>query len=79
MGKSLRERLKTAGKSPFECTNKEMADARFCDDVHFKSKEEENYYFSLDDSIRGNEIKRLEIGMKKFGYDNKDKIRQLTC
>ncbi len=26
--------------SPFEVTNKELADARFCDDVDFKSKEE---------------------------------------
>ncbi|ERT59008.1 hypothetical protein [Peptoniphilus sp. BV3C26] len=65
-------------KSPFEATNKELADSRFCDDVDFKSKEEEKYFCSLPDSIAGDEIKRLTIGMEKFGYDNKKKLNDLN-
>ncbi|MDQ0274530.1 hypothetical protein J2S72_000538 [Peptoniphilus koenoeneniae] len=75
---SLIERAKLSVKSPFEATNEELADSRFCDDVDFKSKEEEKYFCSLPDSIAGDEIKRLTIGMEKFGYDNKKKLSDLN-
>lgn len=54
-----------------------MADARFCDDVEFKSEEEE-YFWSLPAFIVDDEVKRLTIGMKKFGYDNKEKLKNLN-
>ena len=76
---SLLERAKLCGKSPFEATNDELAHDRFHSDIRFKSEEEEKYFWSLPDSIAGNEIKRLTIGMEKFGYDNKEKLRNLNA
>lgn len=76
---SLLERAKLSGKSPFEATNDELAKDRFYENIRFKSKEEEKYFYSLPDSIAGNEIKRLTIGMEKFGYDNKEKLRDLNA
>lgn len=78
MGKTLAEFMNVAGKSPFEATNKELADSRFCDDVHFKSEEEKKLFCKLDKSIIYDERKRLEIGMKHFGYDNAEKLKQLN-
>lgn len=65
-------------KSPFESTNKELADSRFCDDVHFKSVEEKKLFYKLDESIIYDERKRLAIGMKHFGYGNAEKLKELN-
>lgn len=77
MGKTLAEFMNVAGKSPFEATNKELADSRFCDDVHFKSEEEKTLFYELGESILDDEKKRLEIGMEHFGYDNTEKLQGL--
>lgn len=77
MGKTLADLMNVEGKSPFEATNKEMADSRFCDDVHFKSEEEKKLFYELGESILDDEKKRLEIGMEHFGYDNTEKLQRL--
>lgn len=77
MGKTLAEFIGGTEKSPFEATNKELADSRFCDDVHFKSEEEKKLFYILGESIIDDEKKRLEIGMKYFGYDNAEKLQEL--
>lgn len=66
------------GLSPFEATNDELAKDRFYENIRFKSKEEEKYFYSLPDSIAGDEIKRLTIGIEKFGYNNKKKLSDLN-
>ena len=76
---TLDELASKQGLSPFEATNDELAKDRFCENIRFKSKEEEKYFCSLPDSIAGDEIKRLTIGMEKFGYDNKEKLRNLNA
>ncbi|MDO5041254.1 MAG: hypothetical protein Q4D95_04100 [Peptoniphilus sp.] len=79
MSKTLRELFAKypKNKSPFEATNKDLEYSRFHDDVDFKSEEEEKYYFSLGSWIDRDEIKRLTIGMEKFGYDNEKLIEKL--
>lgn len=77
MGKTLAEFMNVAGKSPFEATNKELADSRFCDDIHFKSEEEKKLFYKLGESILDDEKMRLEIGMGQFGYDNTEKLQRL--
>lgn len=76
---TLDELASKQGLSPFEATNDELAKDRFYENIRFKSKEEEKYFCSLPDSIAGDEIKRLTIGMEKFGYDNKEKLRNLNA
>ncbi|MDO5041625.1 MAG: hypothetical protein Q4D95_06005, partial [Peptoniphilus sp.] len=79
MSKTLRELFAKypKNKSPFEATNKDLEYSRFHDDIEFKSEEERTYYFSLGDWIDEDEIKRLTIGMEKFGYDNAELINSL--
>lgn len=76
---TLDELASKQGLSPFEATNDELAKDRFYENIRFKSEEEEKYFCSLPDSIAGDEIKRLTIGMEKFGYDNKEKLRNLNA
>ena len=75
---TLDELASKQGLSPFEANNDELAKDRFYGNIRFKSKEEEKYFYNLSDSIKGNEVKRLTIGMEKFGYDNKKKLSDLN-
>ena len=76
---TLDELASKQGLSPFEATNDELAHDRFHSDIRFKSEEEKKCFYSLPDSIAGDEVKRLTIGMEKFGYDNKEKLRNLNA
>lgn len=78
MGKTLAEFMNVTKKSPFEATNQEIADSRFYDDIGFKSEEERNLFCKLGEPVIDDERKRLEIGMKHFGYDNAEKLRKLN-
>lgn len=75
---TLDELASKQGLSPFEASNEELAKDRFYENIRFKSKEEEQYFYSLSDSIIEDEIKRLTIGMEKFGYNNKKKLSDLN-